>query len=119
MAAFREYQEDLFRARLVEQVRELFPDAVEQMGDEAVRELISSGMERAKGYQLMSARNITLFVDMLFGLGEDFEEQVAHLDLVDFLQDDSLDEDAKMYLVYSRLTESSPHAAAASPEASV
>ena len=103
MEAFRRVRELDFRTRLDRHVRQVFPSETEQLGETATSRLIGVGLERARAHGPISERNISLFVDLMFGLGEDFETRPECAPLAVLLRDDRLSGDAKMFLVFKQL----------------
>lgn len=92
-----------FRERVLRHVTKVFPDQVNALGPDPVAERIDRGLERAETFGMTTERNLTLCVDLYFGLGPDFEEQDDCRGIVEILQSEKIAEGAKMVLVYEEI----------------
>ena len=75
MAAFAEQQRRQFESRLVAHVRKHFRSECEALGDEAVRARVQGGVARARQHGLASEYDVTRYVDVMFGLGPEFDSE--------------------------------------------
>lgn len=66
-----------FERRMVEHVREFFPEDCARMGEADVREWIRHGIERANHYGIRTERGTCSYVDVMFGYGRDFDRDPA------------------------------------------
>lgn len=64
---------EAFERRAAAHVRENFPDQTKAMSEDAVRERVRRGLERAKVYGFESERQAIRFIDAGFLLGENFD----------------------------------------------
>jgi len=62
-----------FENDTVEHIQEFFPKYYEVLGEPTVREVIEYGIDRAESYGFTSERNVSLYINLLFLLGSDFE----------------------------------------------
>ena len=74
MATFEQAAVHNFENRLLEHLREFFPKHCEILGDEQVRKVICLGIEQAKQYDLVSARDLYFYVGLMFMLGSYFDQ---------------------------------------------
>lgn len=101
---------DQYASEAMAHVRALFPKRVKVMGSEAARALVDKALARGKEHGLKRERNLTLFVDLYFALGEDWETMPGALWLRKILNDRSRSDDARMRLIYRRLPARAPSA---------
>ncbi len=92
-----------FRTTLCGHVRAEFAAKTKDMTDSDLEKLISEGIERSRSYQVTSERDITLFVDLMFLQGFQFEQDRGLLWARKILLDQSLDGETKMKSIYARL----------------
>jgi hypothetical protein len=104
------------REVLIERTRhaldELFPGDRRLEDEDATRKLIVDGIERAEELGILHAREVLLFVFLVFDLGLGFESASQTSWIGKLLRDPSLAPAEKMDVIYTRL------AAAADPERS-
>ncbi len=77
MRAFSARSEEDFIDRMLAHVRQFFPDAYSELDEAARRELIRSGIERARRYELLTERDICRFITLMFALDRDFDTRYA------------------------------------------
>jgi hypothetical protein len=116
MLQIRKEQEDAFRSaarqRYFEKLRahleEVFP---EKFADPAVPQptdlWIEEGIKKAGTYQITAESEVTLFIDLMFSMGEDFDLKPANRGVRKILKRDTYDESEKMSLVYHLLGDAS------------
>lgn len=92
-----------FLAKTVAHLKELFPDGVGKNPDEELVALVEDGIKRAEKYGITAEREVTLFVDLLAGLGADFTNQRQYRWVVSMLNDKDYGPPEKMELIYRRL----------------
>lgn len=92
-----------FIADTVKHVRGLFPEITGEMQETEIREKIENGRSKAATYGLSRVRPITLYIDLVFAYGNDFEKGKELRWSEPILQDESIPEEAKMDLIYKRL----------------
>jgi hypothetical protein len=63
-----------FEDRMIERVRTYFPKPAEQLGEAQLRVLIRYAAKRAERHKLTHERSIALYLDMMFVLGSNFDE---------------------------------------------
>lgn len=73
-AAFREEALIDYQDRMLMHLERFFPEHCEALGEENTRLLIEHGIERAATYDIVSERDVCLFIDLMLALGVDFDE---------------------------------------------
>lgn len=76
MATFEQAAIHNFENRLLEHLEEFFPRHCEILGEEQVRKVIRLGIERAEQYELVSERDLHLYVSLMFMLGSYFDQDL-------------------------------------------
>ena len=66
--AMRNYED-----RLLEHVRESFPEQVKTDGDAKTRETIQAGIQSARRHSLLTERDAALYIEVMYILGPEFE----------------------------------------------
>ena len=67
-----------FESRLLAHLQRCFPEHVGKLGEEAARSAIRDGIARAHGYGIVSERQVCIFIDLMFALGERFDRDPKH-----------------------------------------
>jgi hypothetical protein len=94
---------DRFVVKTVRHLREVFPDVLAAKSDKELVALIEEGIQRAEKYGITGEREVTLFIDLLAGLGSDFANQRPYRWIVRILNDAEYGPPEKMELIYRRL----------------
>jgi len=76
-AAFVEAAVRDFEKRMVAHLRECFSEQCADLGDEELRAIVAYGRERAALYGIDLERHVCLYIDLMFGVGRDFDEDPA------------------------------------------
>jgi len=95
-----------FIARTIAHLREVFPAATGNHGPPVLRTLVEEGMTRAGAYQLTGQWEITLFIDLLVGLGGNFDQRPEYLWLRRILENPELAQREKAELICKKLENS-------------
>jgi hypothetical protein len=103
MAALGEATRAMFMDRLAAHVAKVFPDRAALMDSPEALPLLERLVAKGKGYGLGTERALTLYVDLVFGLGEGFEEKLEHRWIKLILTDEQQTATGKMYLIYRDL----------------
>lgn len=103
MAALGRAAREGFIDRLAGHVARVFPQRASEMDSPDAFDRLEKVIARAKSYGLTTERGITLFVDLVYGLGEDFDEQLEHRWIKNILSDPDQTDTGKMYLIYRDL----------------
>jgi hypothetical protein len=103
MAMFESHLGQRFRNQLRQHVKTEFPEQTRGLTDLAVDKRISEGVERARLYEITTERDLTLFVDLVFSLGLNFEQERKMAWAKKILLDPGFDGAAKMKSIYARL----------------
>jgi hypothetical protein len=63
-----------FVIQMEQHLRQFFPARCAELGDEAVREWIHHGIERAAVYGVVAERDVCKYIDVMFTCGREFDE---------------------------------------------
>jgi hypothetical protein len=108
MEVFEAHMREQFIQKTLAQLQQVFPEAAQRKGPPALRALIESGMEKAATYQILSEREVMLFIDLMMELGPDFLQQPKYKWIETTLQKPDFDERQKIDTVYRRFEAMSP-----------
>jgi hypothetical protein len=92
-----------FSYRLIEHVRQVFPEQIASASDDELLTRVRAARERARTLGFTTEKNIALFVDLGFGLGEDFETNLDHARIAGIIGDVASHEDVRICRVYLEL----------------
>lgn len=67
-----------FKERMVAHVNHFFPAQCQALGEAAVREWISHGIDRAQSYGIVAERDVSKYIDIMFVFGRDFDADPRH-----------------------------------------
>jgi hypothetical protein len=73
MDELNEHEAAKFEDRMVEHLRENFPEECEEMGEEDVREAVRHGVERAGEYGMELEQDVCNYINVMFVYGRDFD----------------------------------------------
>jgi hypothetical protein len=62
-----------FVDRMVAHIAEFFPSRFQELGEQAVREWIEDGIQRASQYRIRSERDVCKFIDIMIVFGRNFD----------------------------------------------
>src|SRR5437660_11303186 len=97
------YMRERFIEKTVRHIREVFAQQVNDKKTEELRVVVENGMRRASTFELDGEREVTLFIDLLIGLGQDFDSQAQYAGLKRILRDKEFSQRDKMELIYQKL----------------
>ncbi len=97
------YMLERFTEKMLLHVREVFPEETKDKDKQEIRDLIEEGIKRASGYGITEEPQVALFIDLIMGLGIDFEKQRANLWMLPVLEREDLNQHEKIDLIYQRL----------------
>lgn len=111
MLTIRNKQMDAFKSLFIRQfveaaltnISDKFPDRFREMGEEAARRLVEKGIRKAEGYGITGKEDVILFIDLMMEIDPDFDAMESLDWIRDILEDDGLDGEAKMELIYDDL----------------
>jgi len=103
MSVFETQFSRRFRDGLLEHVRTEFAESVKNLADPALQRLLDDAITRSLTYGVTAERDVALFADLLFLLGHQFDREARLGWARKILLDSSLDGEAKMKAIYSRL----------------
>jgi hypothetical protein len=92
-----------FAYRLVEHVRRVFPERTADIADDELLKRVRAARERARELGFTTEKNVALFVDLGFGLGVDFETNLACARIAGLVGDVASPEDVRISRVYLEL----------------
>jgi hypothetical protein len=78
-----------FERRLIEHLNRCFPAECEALGLQATENVIRYGIERAAGYGINLERDVCKYIDLMFVLGHDFDQQPDLPWVSEMLKDDT------------------------------
>jgi len=62
-----------FEQRMVVHLRKFFPQQCEALGATDLQDTIAHGIERAKTYDIVTERDVCLYIDLMMVFGRDFD----------------------------------------------
>jgi len=92
-----------FREGLRQHLRRELPEETKEMTDQHILGLIDDGIARGCKYGIITERDLTLFVDLLFAHSPNFDEAPDMRWAKKILLNNELDGEAKMSLIYQHL----------------
>lgn len=92
-----------FVEKTTDHVSRIFPGQVPRLGVESVQNLIRSGIKKAADYGITRERDVAMFVDLMFGLEQDFDRNQKLPWIRNILDNEKLTGRAKIHLIYERL----------------
>ncbi|MGL1902115.1 MAG: hypothetical protein OCC49_08270 [Fibrobacterales bacterium] len=92
-----------FLVRLAVHVRKVFPDAVASLDDTELEEQLYAYVRTAQRNGFSTEGNITLFVDLYYGLDTKFLSKTKYQYICEPLLDSAMSEDSRIYLTYKRI----------------
>jgi hypothetical protein len=102
-----EHAEKQFEARALEHVNRVFPAELQQLcaggSDQPARRRIRLGVRKAAFYRVVQERDVLLFIDLMFGIGPDFDQQAESAWITEILEHDTLSGHEKIQRIYRRL----------------
>ncbi len=108
MAAFEKAMRRRFEDRMVAHIARDFRTRYAEMrdpkgGDAPVRRFVWAGVKRAEAYGITTEGNVELFLDLLLGLGTDFDTRQDTRWTREALDAPGLPEDEKVSIIYKEL----------------
>jgi hypothetical protein len=108
MAVLAAYMRKRFEDGVVRHISGSFPVQFNKLvppssTDEPVRAVVREGIRRAAGYQITSERDVKRFIELLIGLGSDFDTRADAGWAQSILRDKTLSGHARMELIHQQL----------------
>jgi len=75
MDAYREAALRDFEHRVVQHVERCLPDRLATMGEDGVRRVIRSGIDRAATHRITAEQDVCRFIDMMLVFGAEFDQE--------------------------------------------
>ncbi len=88
--AFNEARVSKFEQYMYDHLRKWIPGQCAELGEEAVRQRIHDGIDRAARYDVFGQRDLARFIDLMFVLGPRFDRDSRYPWARDILADDKL-----------------------------
>jgi len=101
MEVFDAYMLELFVEKMLVHVREVFPEQTKDKSKDELRALVEDGIKRASAYDINEERQVALLIDLMIGIGRDFEKRKPWIERI--LVSEEFDQHEKMNLIYKRL----------------
>jgi hypothetical protein len=79
-----------FVGRVAAHVGTFFPDRCKTLGQEAVRQWIELGIARAQRHGILAERDVCRYIDLMFELGRDYDQDPQLAKLRRILEDDKV-----------------------------
>ena len=105
MDAFSRLAAEQFEVRMYKYLAKTFPDNVKGLPEQAIRESIQAGVERAAAYGISSEYDVARFVDLMYRVSSDFDSHPEIPWVRATLMSSVMTTRAKMDVVYGKLTE--------------
>jgi hypothetical protein len=102
MNAFLLDDEQAFVDFIIEHLNEESPELIDRLPLDALREMVSNGIARAKKYGLRSPEDLTAFVAVMFEIAPNFDEQP---EIHQVLQDESIPIDERFDLIFEKVSD--------------
>jgi hypothetical protein len=103
MDSLNAHMRERFIKETVAFVRDIFPEQTDQMQTGEMRRFVQEGIEKAARYNILSERDVTLFIALMMGLGVEFDSQEENSRIHGILSSPELDQQEKINLVYALL----------------
>ena len=91
----------LFVDKMIVHMREVFPEETKDKDRQELRGLVEEGVKRASGYGITEEPQVALLIDLMVGMGHDFEKQTPWMEKI--LLKETLNQQEKMDIICKRL----------------
>lgn len=102
-AVLSEHAASDFEDRMVAHVREFFPEAYRDLGEQRTRALIQDGITNAARYDMWSEQDICRFIDLMLVLGRDFDLDPELSWIAEILRQSSTEQSLRLDQIYGTL----------------
>ena len=102
LAAFERVEMDKFIARARRNIREFWAEESEQQDDASLDQLITRSVARCRELDADGEEDILIYINHMYALGEDFENDSLFPWVSEILQDASMDGSARMEALAER-----------------
>jgi len=79
-----------FEDRMVDHIKKFFPEHFTALEDEKTRALIQFGISQAATYDIISERDVCIYIDLMIALGPEFDTDPKTTWAADILNDEAL-----------------------------
>lgn len=73
--AFSQKKKDRFVDRILEHLQSKYPESLENLSRQTIRERIHIGLKKARQYGFASKRDLSVFVSLMFTIAPNFDQQ--------------------------------------------
>jgi hypothetical protein len=73
--AFSQKKKDRFVDRILEHLQSKYPESLENLSRQTIRERIHVGLKKARQYGFASKRDLSVFVSLMFTIAPNFDQQ--------------------------------------------
>ena len=102
METFREYSMRDYETRMLAHLLDLFPEAVEELGEEETREVIRAGVATAAGYSIESEQDVGQFLTLMFLHSFEFDRDESLPGAYQILTRAGLEPEQRLELLWRR-----------------
>jgi hypothetical protein len=78
METLRKGMLENFEARMVDHLKKFFPEQYQSLGEKEVRKAIRRGMNRAKTYGIITQRDVSKYLNIMFVFGLNFDQDTRY-----------------------------------------
>ena len=96
MEALAEVQQERFLKEVLAFAEETWPEELQSLGEDGVREMAADAIDRCRAFGIETEYHVLRFINIMFALGEDFDDGEDYPWSVDILEDESTDPDDKL-----------------------
>ncbi len=97
-----------FLRRAAEHLRQIFPEETRARDEAALRAFIETGIARARAYGITGQQEVVLFLDLMMGLGPDFDQRPENAWAAEILSRKDLGQRERMAALCQRLQARTP-----------
>src|SRR5437879_3882207 len=103
LAAFSQQQQQRFEAELAQYLQREYSTESKRLGRDRLQSLIRTGIDRAKGYNILLERDVTRYIELMLALCPDFDQSDRTPWAREILRQPHLTGDAKISRIYEQL----------------
>ena len=74
MAAFSAQQRERFVREMMVYLKEVYPDETKKLGDAKLRELVETGIDKSKGYNIVLERDVARYIEFMIAIAPNFDD---------------------------------------------
>lgn len=73
LAAFSAQQRERFVREMIVYLKEVYPDETKKLGDGKLREIIATGIDKSKSYDILLERDVARYIEFMIAIAPDFD----------------------------------------------